>query len=341
MGALLEQSVVRAAAARSQAAGAASDLFELKKMADGVWAAVARPAAIVNCNSAVFEMSDGLLVVDSHSKPSAAAALVGQVAREVSAKPVRYLVNSHFHFDHMQGNQVYREGGRRATIIASEATRRLTSERADTWLKNTLAGAQKSLEEVRRRPGGEKLAAETAAFIEEMKGFRLELPDVTVKGDLTIHDKAQELRIVFRGRGHTEGDISVWSPSRKVLAAGDLAHGALPYMGDGYPKDWPGTLRMLGELEFDRFVGGHGGVYAGKRRMEMMRDYIEELTAVVERARAAGQPLEQVRKETSPRTLKTLRGGYLEALRDLMNEGQVAASVASNVGQIWSALERG
>lgn len=348
---MMEQSVVRAAAARSQAGSAVGGLFRMEKMAEGAWAALAAPAAIVNCNAAIFELSDGLLVVDSHSKPSAAAALVKQIGREVSAKPVRYLVNSHFHFDHMQGNQVYREDGRRAVIIASEATRRLMSERADAWLKRTMDGARRSLEEARKRlaevKGAEeraaaaRLAADTGGFLEEMKSFRLELPDITVKGDLTIHDKEQELKIVFRGRGHTEGDISVWSPTRRVLAAGDLAHGGMPYFGDGYPQDWPRTLDGLSALEFERFVGGHGGTFAGKQAMGAMRDYITELTAVVEEARRAGRPVQELRKAVTVDNLKSMRGGYLDVLRLEARDEAIAATVAANIGQIWSALGRG
>src|SRR5690349_21604385 len=119
---LLEQSMFRANLARAQAAPGLPSLFDLQKQADGVYAALAKPATLLNCNAAIFELSNGLMLVDSHSKPSAVNALVAQIRREVSQKPVRYIVNSHFHWDHTQGNAGYRKLAPNADLIASEAT---------------------------------------------------------------------------------------------------------------------------------------------------------------------------------------------------------------------------
>lgn len=350
-GTLMEQSVLRAAAARSQAAGAEAGLFRLEKMGEGVWAALAKPTTWINCNGAVFEMSDGLLVVDSHSKPSAAAALVAQIRREVSEKPVRYLVNSHFHWDHTQGNSQFRQPGAGVRIIASEATRRLMAEGAAERMKQAVESAEKSLEGLKGRRGKaseaaertrlERAVADTEGYLRELRAFRLELPDITVRGDLTLHDRQQELKIVFRGKGHTEGDVSVWSPSRKALATGDLAHNSIPYMGDGYPEEWPGTLSELGKLEFEKFCGGHGVVQTGRLRMDQMRGYIGELTEVVRAGKRAGKSVEELRKEITPGTLKSMGGGYLEALTGGGSAAGVTAGVAGNVGQVYAALGRG
>ncbi|MBI1897755.1 MAG: MBL fold metallo-hydrolase [Acidobacteria bacterium] len=117
---LLEQAVFRAAHANAfAAANAGAKLFDIEKVADGVYGAVARPVPILNCNAVVFELSDGVLIVDTHSKPSAAAALAAQLKREVSGKPVKYVVNSHFHWDHSQGGAAYRKLSPKADVIAS------------------------------------------------------------------------------------------------------------------------------------------------------------------------------------------------------------------------------
>src|SRR5579863_8191185 len=96
-------------AAWARAAGAAGDdkLFDLQKAADGVFFAKARPQAMLNCNGAVFVRSKDVVVVDAHSKPSAAAAMIAQIKRELTDKPVRYVVNTHFHWDHTQGDPAY------------------------------------------------------------------------------------------------------------------------------------------------------------------------------------------------------------------------------------------
>lgn len=348
---LLEQSVLRAASARGMAAAApAADLFTIEKLGDGAWAALSKPATFVNCNGAIFELSDGLLVVDSHSKPSAAAALVAQIRRSVSPKPVRYLVNSHFHWDHAQGNSVYRQMPG-VKIIASEPTRRLLADGADGRMKAAVENAAQALEAARQKRASataaeerarlDRTIADTEAYLKELRAFRLELPDITTRGDLTLHDKQQELQIVFRGRGHTEGDISVWSPSRRTVATGDLAHGALPFMGDGFPGDWPNTLGSLAQLDFDRWAGGHGGVNAGRLRMDQMRNYIQEIAWLVGEGVRRGRPLEAMQKEITPAALSSMKGGYLEALAGGGPVERVAAGIAANVAQVHAKLARG
>ena len=86
----------RAAWAQSTAPGATTDLFEIQNVAEGVYFAFARPQAVGNCNAAIFVNSADVLVVDSHSKPSAASGLIAQIRKQVTTKPVRYLVDTHF-----------------------------------------------------------------------------------------------------------------------------------------------------------------------------------------------------------------------------------------------------
>ena len=92
---------------------------EALKVAEGVYAALAKPQVLTNCNAAIFVNSQDVLVVDAHSKPSAAAALIAQIKKDITTKPVRYLVNSHFHWDHTQGNAAYKarrgESGQHST----------------------------------------------------------------------------------------------------------------------------------------------------------------------------------------------------------------------------------
>src|SRR5712691_13356044 len=122
---IIEEAFLRATWARAQAPGASTNLFTIEKVAEGVYAALARPQIMINCNAAIFVNSQDVLVVDAHSKPSAAAALIAQIKKEVTAKPVRYLVNTHFHWDHTHGDPAYRATGSKVEIIASETTKQL------------------------------------------------------------------------------------------------------------------------------------------------------------------------------------------------------------------------
>src|SRR5215475_13567674 len=136
---ILGMAARRAAWAQAAASGAATDLFEIQNVGDGVYCASARPQAVGNCNAAIFVNSADVLVVDSHSKPSAAASLIAQIRKQVTEKPVRYLVNTHFHWDHSQGNAGYRQSsGKNLQIIASETTKKLQIQFSQARLKESL-----------------------------------------------------------------------------------------------------------------------------------------------------------------------------------------------------------
>ncbi len=125
---ILELAWHRAAWARAAAPGSDPELFDIQKVANGVYFARARPQAMINCNAGIFVRSKDVVVVDAHSKPSAAASLIAQIKREVTTKPVRYVINTHFHWDHTQGNHAYRLTGEKVDFIASAATRQLMAD---------------------------------------------------------------------------------------------------------------------------------------------------------------------------------------------------------------------
>src|SRR5947199_2536608 len=125
---------------------AADDLFEIKPVADGVYAAIAKPAYKVNCNAAIIFLDDSVLVVDTHSKPSAARAVIAQI-KALTDKPVKYVVNTHFHWDHYQGNQAYPSSWPAGIeIISSEATRESIERRGIPRVKHEVVTIPKEIE---------------------------------------------------------------------------------------------------------------------------------------------------------------------------------------------------
>lgn len=356
---IFEEAFLRAGWARAQSQTASANLFYLEKVADGIFAALAKPQVMTNSNAAIFVLSRDVLVVDAHSKPSAAASLLAQIKKEVTDKPVRYLVNSHFHWDHTQGDRAYKTANPQVEIISSEATKQLMIQLQRDRLKESLDTVPGMVETLRARLARASKQEERdwcneqlrqlAAYRQEMKDYPLELPTKTFAQTYVIQDASGELQLGFHGKAHTAGDIQVFSPSKKVIAAGDAVIGFLPNLNDGYPRPWPKTIDMLGAQPFDHIIGGHGEVQHGRTRMTQFRNYIEDLTARVERAKKAGTPLAELQKSIRPGSLATLQnGGFSGYIADNLAKftvylGQKAPledRLSANIAAIYNNLDR-
>jgi glyoxylase-like metal-dependent hydrolase (beta-lactamase superfamily II) len=176
------------------------------------------------------------------------------------------------------------------------------------------------------------------------------LPNVTFDDDLVIRDPERTLRLVFRGRAHTASDICVLCEQTRTIATGDLVAGFIPGMGDGYPLDWPSTLRRLGQLEFRSILPGHGPLQRDRTQLGQLRGYIEELNEAVERARRGGMTLEETQARVTPASLRSLaRGEYRGFIASALErytmhppgwkaEQTIADAVRANVAVVWRAL---
>jgi len=357
---LMEQAFFRATLARAQAPTSPANLFDIEKVAEGVYAAIARPAGVINCNAAIFENAHDLLIVDTHSKLSAAAALAAQVRKEVSPKPIRFIVATHFHWDHTQGLPEYKRLAPSAAVVSSTATRDLMAEFGAARLKASLDGMPRAIENWQKKLASartaeekawcQKMIADMRAYMSEMRGVTFELPDITFSDNLVLHDPAHELHLAFRGRGHTAGDVVVFCPQAKVVAAGDLIHGWLPFLGDGYPKEWPATIESVGKFDFNHVIGGHGGVQHSRERMGQFAGYIRELTEAVDAGKRQGRTIEQLQASITPATLKSLNGGYGEFVGGQITKSggpmsgtpaeALAGGLKSNIADTYKALDR-
>jgi len=356
---LIEEAFLRATWARAQSAGASTNLFTIEKVADGVYAALAKPQIMINCNAAIFVNSNDVVVVDAHSKPSASAALVAQIKKEVTTKPVRYLVNTHFHWDHTQGNATYKKTGSKVDIIASDTTKQLMTQLARNRAKESLDGVPKQIDDLQGRAAKATSAADRdryrdlirqlEAYQTEMKSYTLELPTITFAKSYVLKDSAGDLHIEFHGRAHTAGDIMVFSPQKRVMASGDAISGFLPSMADGYPKPWPATINSAGQWAFDQIIAGHGPVQRDRSRMMHLRDYIEELTGRVEEGKKSGRPLAELQKAFTIASFKSLQAnGYADYVADNMEKltvylGQKTAleeRLAANISDVYNNLDR-
>src|SRR5215813_9784727 len=233
--------------------GASDARFEMRKIADGVHVAVAAPAYKVNCNTAIVESDDGVMVVDTHSKPSAARVIV-QELRALTARPVRYVVNTHFHWDHWHGNEVYPAAYPNAEIVTNQITREAMVKkglkRIQDHVRQMPAEIAKLKADIQAASPAQrgKLEADlklAESYLAEVRALKPALPTIAFEQTMKLYRRDREIHLLHLGRAHTEGDVFVYLPKEKVVITGDAMIGWTPYMGDGYPEDWAGTLDRL------------------------------------------------------------------------------------------------
>ena len=278
-----------------------TDLFDLQPVADGVYAAIAAPQYKLNSNAAVILTNDGAMVVDSHSKPSAAQALY-QLIQGVTKQPVHKLINTHFHWDHWQGNEVYAKAFPNLSIITSERTQHnLTTpgvgvggvafiEQQIEALPAEIAQLQDDIVRASSREDKTRLEthlAQAEAFLEELQRLNPVLPTQTVARSMTLQEGGREIQLLLLGRAHTDGDLFIYLPEEKVIVTGDAVVDWMPFLGDGYPEEWIETLNALEQIDFTHMILGHGDV-APKSHLAFFRSYLTDLIASVKQAAADG-----------------------------------------------------
>ncbi len=291
---------------------ASKDLFELKKVADGVYAAVAAPTYKVNCNAAVILTDDGVIVVDSHSKPSAARAVYTEI-QGITKKPVRKIINTHFHWDHWQGNEVYANANAGVEVVASQRTRdNLTKPDAGVggvpFIEKQLASLPGEIEKLKNdilkasdaatKAKMENNLQQAEAYLQELKQLKPSLPTRTITATMPLKEAGREIQLHVLGRAHTDGDLFIYMPKEKVVATGDALIDWMPFLNDGYPEEWVQTLSALDKLDFTHIIGGHGDVMP-KAHLTFFRGYLVDLIAAVKKASADGASLDDMKKTIS------------------------------------------
>lgn len=297
--------------AAAAALSAAEPLFTLTPMADGVYAAIASPAYKTNCNALVVVLDDSVLVVDTHSKPSAARALIEQI-KTITDKPVKFVVNTHFHWDHVQGGQAYSAAWPAGLeIISSEKTRENLELRGIPRVKTQILAVPKDIYRLKAelaKATDPKVQAklqddlqQAESFLAELKSMQLVLPTVTFDRSLILHRGSRTVQFLWLGNAHTDGDVWVYLPKEKILACGDALHGWLPFMSDSHPYDWIKTLEAAEKLDIEQLVGGHGGVQRGKGQFTLWKNYLTDLLAETTQVYTTGATMNETVAQVVPK----------------------------------------
>ena len=231
-------------------------------------------------NTGIIIGDDAVLVADTQATPAMAQDVIRRI-REVTDKPIKYVVLTHYHAVRVLGASAYGADH----ILASQDTYDLIVER----------GEQDKASEIGRFP---RLFAGVETVPPGMTW-----PTMTFTGKMTLWLGKLEVQLLQLGRGHTKGDTVVWLPQERALLSGDLVEfGATPYAGDAYFKDWPQTLNNLAALNPKVLVPGRGAALTTpeevSRGLSETRDFIADVRASVEQGVAAGKDLNAIYKDT-------------------------------------------
>ncbi len=237
-------------------------------------------------NTGIIIGDDAVMVIDTQATPVMAQDVIRRI-REITDKPIKYVVMSHYHAVRVLGASAYMaEGGEQ--IIASRDTYDLVVERGQFDKDSEIGRFPRLFQNVESIPEG------------------LTWPTMTFEGRMSIWLGKLEVQLIQLGRGHTKGDTVAWIPSERILFSGDLVEfDATPYAGDAYFKDWPQTLDNVAALQPEKLVPGRGAALTSPEQVQAglagTRDFIQDLYQSVQAGVAAGKELRAVYEETFAR----------------------------------------
>jgi cyclase len=249
------------------AAAAEAPDFVLHKIGDGVWAAIAKDNGQAFANAGFVVGDNGVTVIDTFQDPVAARALLAEI-RKITQLPIRFVVNTHYHIDHVNGNDVF--GATGATIVAQRNVR--------AWMRT---------ENLKFWP--DPPPADVKVRVQS-----LTLPDLVYDDgvDLYLGNRKLEVRSY---PGHTGGDSVVIVPDAHVVFCGDLLWKKhFPNLIDATTESWIPTLTTLqSENAKATFVPGHGEL-ATPEDVAAFRQYLVELRVATKKEQAAGKSGEAI-----------------------------------------------
>ncbi|WP_203335025.1 MBL fold metallo-hydrolase [Planococcus beigongshangi] len=265
-----------------------TEYFTLKKMANGVFAAVAKPGNGAWSNAGFVDLGTELLVFDSFNTPSAAQELKKQAER-LTGKKVKYLINSHYHGDHIFGNQVFKE----QMIISTEVTKEWIKE------KNAIGEVEAELKETKQYLDSLKLQisteknevvkqslanqyAEMAKLLEELPILQLVLPSLTFERKMIISGTERHVELYCLGGGHSPSDTFLYVPQEKAAFMGDIVTEEL-HLPIFQPEEFLSILQEAKKMDIQSLLPGHGDI-GTTQQIDTMIQYISMMIHAVKEA---------------------------------------------------------
>jgi len=280
----------------------AEDDFQIVKVADGVYAAIAKSGGLASGNAGFVIGNDGVLIFDTFFTPAAIEELIAEI-QSLTKLPIKFAVNSHYHLDHTGGNQVLAARG--VPIIAHDnvmiwqTTKNKRFLPAPEELAKRKADAAKQLADTPAEQADKRSQLErTIRRLDAMMTIKLTNPTKTFKSGTMTLDLGKRKVILATLPGHTGGDVFAYVPDANVVFTGDLGWSrTLPNLVDATVNDWIPTLdQILKQYPTAKFVPGHGNV-AGAADIKDFRDYLDDLRARVKQGIANGLTVDQAKQQ--------------------------------------------
>ena len=290
----------------------ADEDFQLVKVAEGVYAAIAKPGGLASGNAGFVIGDDGVLIFDTFFTPAAIEELIGEI-QSLTKLPIKYAVNSHYHLDHTGGNQVLAERGipiiAHDNVLIWQTTKNKRFLPTPEDLQKRKADAAKQLSQIPEDQKDKRAQLERQIRrYDAMMSIKLTNPTKTF-GSGTMRLKLGKREVILATLpGHTGGDVFAYVPDAKVVFTGDLGWSkTLPNLVDATVNDWIPTLdKMLAQYPAAKFVPGHGTV-AEAADIKAFRDYLDDLRSRVMKGIADGMTVDQAKQQlTLPDRYKTL-----------------------------------
>jgi cyclase len=292
------------------------------QVAEGVFAFITPPYGDVGLdgNSIVILGSDGVLVFDTNGTPAAAAAVLAEI-RTMTDRPVRYVVNSHWHWDHWYGTELYQRAFPDVRIVAHEKTRQMMMGPALAFnrpgIETQLPAYVQSLEKKVATAAAadppapdlsklKQLLEEDRSFLEQKAHVRHTFPSVTFTDQLNIYLGDRQIQVLHYDRAVTPGDACLYLPKEKILITGDLLVNPVSFALSCYPTGWLNTLQKLDALDASVIVPGHGEPLRSKELLHAHIDVFRELLRQGKALKTRGLTADQA------------RAAILPSLRDVM-----------------------
>jgi len=282
--------------------------FDFKKLAPGVYAAIAIEQAGIFGNCGIIDTGDHTIVFDT-SESTASARELKIMAESLTRRPVNYVIFSHAHPDHVFGAQVFSDRtpiistlGTRLDILGLDDYAKDNRQAIDEWVgyleEQQAKFAAEADDKVRAHLS--KSIARIQRTIDDIPTLELRFPTITFEHELVFHGRDRSVVLITRGGGHTNSDCYLLLDGDRILFAGDLAFfQRQPYMGDCDLPAWLMQIEALVQLDIDVVVPGHGQV-GNKSDLIKEKEYLSTIENMVKEGLNAGLEIDRLLNQSLP-----------------------------------------